>query len=165
MTKEKLEKLHQIVSIVGTIGGLFVAAMVVPQYCASFQQEKTSKSFEYFYRYHSGEILNVRVKFHTLLDQLLSTKPSADTLIAKIKERENRLNYDILLEFFDDVYKCSEVGGCDKKTTINLFADKAEEIWFFVKPVVENYRNQDNAHHGRGLECIATKGKNQICKE
>ena len=163
-----VERIEQYIKIFGILAGLFVAGFGVYQYYEDLQQDKINQSFDYFHRYHSGEILKIRLQFHAVTEKLLaqledkSEVTVKDETIEKFKETKNRLNYEVVLEFFDDVYKCVEAGGCQKETTLDLFADKAQLIWITIEPVLTHYRtlSQD---HGSGLECIAMKYKSKRC--
>ena len=164
-----IDRIERSVKILASILGLLTAMFGVYQYYNDIEQEKINKSFEYFRMYHSGKILKTRSKFHEEINKIFSTEQPdmcdlEKRMIDKLTKDPHLTNYDIVIEFFDSVYKCSEVGGCNRETAIDLFAKEARHIWPIIYPVVEYRRDNYNSSHGLGLECLATRYEAEDCK-
>ena len=84
-------------------------------------------------------------------------------MVDTLTHGEHLANYDIILEFYDAVYTCSDIGGCDRETVIGLFGEKASDLLPVIYPVIQ-FRSKSNSAHGIGLECIASNYGAARCK-
>lgn len=169
-----LDRIEQIVKIFGFIVGISAVVVAWLAYQNDVRQEKINKSFELFYLYQSGEVLKARSELDTLITDLADTKdksgkpltlPDLTILMIKTLSKGQHLNnYNFMVDFYDTVYKCIELGACDKKTAISLFANNAKSLLDFVLPVFVFRLQSDNAH-ALGLQCLATRYKaKEDCK-
>lgn len=168
MVSERLKLFGKVltflVALFGTGFGVYV-------YFEEVDQEKIDKSLEYHRLYLTSQgILSQRQDFQKVFDELFHKykKNGRDEfkrqMIETMVEPQNRLNYDTVLDFFDNVYKCTKVeGGCDKETVFNFFENEAQRIQASIYPVI-NYYRKHNSEHGLGLECIATRGTSKKCE-
>ena len=172
-----LDRIEQIFTILGFIIGISALYVAWVAYQNDIHQEKINKSFELFYIYQSGEVRKARSQLDTLktdLDEAIrKTQDSSNDLDKKLFlstfntliKGQHLTNYNIMLDFYDAVYTCIELGACDGKTAIDLLADKeAKPLLQFIVPVLA-YRMETDKTHGLGLECIAKKYKPKYCKK
>ena len=74
------------------------------------------------------------------------------------------LIYDTVMEFFDSLYTCIEINGCDKATALKLFKNEAANYYFFLYHVIES-RSEKNDRHGLGVKCLGNAYALPECRE
>ncbi len=168
-----LNRIEQIVKIFGFIVGISAVWVAWCVHQNDIQQEKINKSFELFHIYQSGEVLRARSELDTLITDLADTKDRSDKpltlpeltmlMIKTLSKGQHLNNYNFMVDFYDTVYKCIELGACDKKTSISLFAEKAKDRLIFLLPVLVS-RFESDSTHGLGLQCLATRYEAKDCK-
>ena len=171
-TPKVSERLKLIGKFLAFLIALFGAGFGVYEYFDGLEQEKIEQSLKYHRLYSTSDgIKQTRYDFQKVFEKLFHKYKENGPdefkrqMIETIAAPQNRLNYDEVLKFFDNVYKCSTVeGGCDRETMFNLFADEALRIQTSIYPVIIHYRKH-NPEHGLGLECIATEGTSKKCEK
>ena len=141
------------------------------EYNDRIEQIKINRSFEFFTEYRSPNLFEARSSIQTvtrtlydIVEELEDPEVLTELMINTLTRGEHLANYDIILEFFDAVYTCSEIGECDRKTVFSLFGSKALNLLPVIYPVIQ-FRSESNSVHGIGLECIATNFDGAGCKK
>lgn len=168
-----IDRIEQVAVIAGAMAAIYAALLAVPQYTEDLRQAKVNRSYEYSHRYHSGEILNIRLQLMTQFDLIYNESQPKDfdenklpEMVIKMLGRiKNRPKYDILLEFFGDVYACADLELCNKEATYDLFGKKARDILTFSWPFITHIRCPDNPTYALSLVCLATRDKHPDCKK
>ena len=165
-----IAQLAKIIGIVVTIAALFFTWR---EYQDRYEQSKVNRSFQFYDSFRSGELLKARARLHSRINELsarkdssgnpLSNKKLVEVMIDTLTKNQDLIDYDIVLEFFDAAYKCSQIGGCDRKTVINLLGYEAIHLLPPIFPVIQ-YRARRNVDHGIGLECIAAEYSDKFKK-
>ena len=165
-----IKVLYKFVVIAIAIVGIWVAWT---EYNENIVQNKKNRSFEFYKEYRTGEILKARIDLATVIDELITIRLQDENLpVHKLCELmidklvatyDNRIKYDVVLEFFDSVQKCFNIGACDEETVYHLFTDEAESLWKIISPVVKHRRNNSNPTHGQGLKIIARQKEPEGC--
>ena len=166
-----LDKFSQIAKIIGVVVTIVVLFITWREYEIRYEQSKVNRSFQFYDRFRSGELLKVRANHHIRISESrkktddsgspLRGNELANEIIETLTQNRASIDLDIVLEFFDAAYKCSELGGCDRKTVINLLGDEANHLLRLLCPVIK-HRVRLNSDYGIGLKCIATIQSSEI---
>ena len=143
------------------------------EFSGPLQREKVNRAYQYLDRYISGELIKARLDLSMVLIKLYKLfearnldqmRRKANMIKTLTTEPSNFMSYNMMIEFFEAVHKCTKFGGCDQQTIINLFADDAYRLWIVTSPIIEQYRKTYNGEYALGLYCIASRYEDEICK-
>ena len=169
-----IDRIEKPLKILGIVVAICVAVLGLYEYMEDLRQAKINRSYEYSHRYHSGEILNIRLQLRTNFDVINASSLRGDIsedelqneMIKMLASVQNRPQYEILVEFLDDVYACAKLGLCDKETTYDLFAKKTLDLLRFTWPFITHIRElSGHSTFALALECITERGEGEKCKK
>ncbi|HET7411937.1 MAG TPA: hypothetical protein VFJ18_04665 [Pararhizobium sp.] len=149
---------------IAKIIGVSVACFGVFTYYDSLQQSKIDKSVAYFDEYHSGRVFEARVAVGSLSYEWLGVRNPDGTRLSKdqyvgivledLSKARNRVEVDIVLEFFDRAQACVESGACDQSTAVKLLHPVAVDFRPYVAPLLDQKKASPRPF-AAGLECFA----------
>lgn len=160
------DNLERAVKIIGFVVGI----IAVLQYWDGIKREKISSAYDFFSDYNSGEMLRARSTLNALFEELRKPRRGTNSnettklidqlirMILTLGEGENHIHYRMVLNYFDAVYRCAELGRCDKTTVLTLFSQEAKNLLKILLPAIsffENTLSETPNGHGLGLRCIA----------
>ena len=169
---EKNTRILDVLDIIAKFAGIAVLLFGAYQYWGDIQQEKKNKSYNYFDRYLTGSMLKSRSELEKIINEMYS-QYNSDSDVQKIEchmidtienKDDNRINYEIVIDYFEAVHNCTVVGGCNRKVVLDLFKERALSLIRVISPVVEHFAKEDG-EHGQGLKCIATGYQAAGCLE
>ncbi len=163
--QQVLDLLEQIAKILGVVVALVSAAIVWCEYTANQNNERINRTLQFSEAYRSGSFLETRKELHKTVDRAIYDKTGsqrdwdeyAEALVAMLDRGEPFISYEIVLESFDELMRCTITEVCDVKTATDLFAEEACFLVTVLFPAIEGRIKTTHAEHASGLRYFADK--------
>ena len=156
----------QFIQMLGIAATGIAAVVALFEYLGKAEQDRKVRTFSYLDRYNSVEMVEVRSTLGGFLrknfDSGLEEEEREEQLAHWLSNGTGLIVYDTVVEFFDTVYICVEVKGCDKATFRDIFSEEAKDYFVPLYHIIES-RAQENSRHGVGIMCLATKFSSEYC--
>lgn len=157
MTLDRIERVAKILAVV-------IAGFGVYKYFGDIEQQKSTRTLQYFDEFHSGPILAAREHIGTVFYLVMNGADEIegnpdisgdDVLDALIAQPHTRIKFDMVIEFFSRVHACVKVGSCDRATARTLFQPQAAHLMELqLRPLVDPEKVVRGGR-AQGLVCLS----------
>ena len=167
-SNDQWERRHHIAEVLSKLALVIAALTAIWQYFEAQRENRIERVMEYISRYEQGDVAQARrmvreimrpyYKQFSEMDGEISEQQRTDIVLFLVEETpDDQLSssLDTLVDFFDSMFACVEVGLCDRETVRSYFCPRRSRVYWDDFAAYFRERRINNADFAGTLEACS----------